>query len=229
VASFKPVEFRPQGYRRSRFHLPRWLVLLLTGIIIGAGAVILVQEKYLPPRLSIDESSRLRQSFDQADAERKRLAAALESTTAQLRTALSEKGSLSTELGDSRQSNERLRAQLTSLVQVLPPDPRGSAIEIRSANLANSSGTLAYEVLVSRAKTNTPPFSGILQFVVSGRSARGTDSTVALAPVTIALDVFEHLRGSVPLPEGFVAEQATIRVLDRPEGKLFGSRVMKVR
>lgn len=229
MASFKPVEFRPQGYRRSRFHLPRWLVLLLTGIALGAGGVILVQEKYLPPRLSVDESSRLRQSFDQADGERKRLATELESTATQLKSALAESSKLSGELGDSRQSIERLRAQLTSLVQVLPPDPRGSAIEIRGANLANQSGTLAYEVLVSRARSNTPAFSGILQFVVSGRSARGTDATVALAPVAMTLDVFEHLRGTVPLPEGFVAEQATIRVLDRPEGKLFGSRVMKVR
>ena len=55
--------------------MPRWLVLLLTGIAIGAAGVIVVQERYLPPRLSATESTELHQSFEQADKDRTRLKA----------------------------------------------------------------------------------------------------------------------------------------------------------
>src|SRR5439155_11951312 len=50
----KAVIFEPYGRRRSRRTVPRWLVLLLSGIVVGAGGVVFVQERYLPPRLSAD-------------------------------------------------------------------------------------------------------------------------------------------------------------------------------
>ncbi|HJV70446.1 MAG TPA: hypothetical protein VJ693_14915, partial [Ideonella sp.] len=68
----KPVVFDPYGRRRSRWRMPRWLVLLLVGIVIGGGGVLFVQQRYLPPRLSAEASAALRSSFEQADAERLR-------------------------------------------------------------------------------------------------------------------------------------------------------------
>ena len=56
---FKPIAFEPYGRRRSRRLVPRWLVLLTLGAAIGAGGVVLVQERYLPPRLSADASAEL--------------------------------------------------------------------------------------------------------------------------------------------------------------------------
>jgi hypothetical protein len=229
VGAFKPVEFRPSGYARSRFHLPRWLVLLVTGIALGVGGVLLVQEKYLPPRLSIADSDTLRKRSAESESERQRMATQLDTNTRELKSALAEKERLASELGSGRQANERLRSQLTSLVSGLPPDPRGGVVEVRSAELSNRSGTLAYDVMITRARTSQPPLTGVLQFVVSGRNARGLDTTVPLPALPMSLDVFEHLRGQVPLPEGFVVDQASIRLLDRPDGKILGMRVMKVR
>jgi hypothetical protein len=59
--------------RRTRRGLPRWLLLVLTGMLVGAGAVIGVQERWLPPRLSADASSRLTSAYEAADRERTQL------------------------------------------------------------------------------------------------------------------------------------------------------------
>jgi hypothetical protein len=204
-------------------------VLLITGIAIGAGVVVFVQERYLPPRLSASESARLRQSFDRAERERVRLSNELTATSERLEAALAEKSTLSTDLASSKQAIERLRAQLGSLVAALPPDPRGGAVEVRSANFAARDGAFVYEVLLTRAKGSATPFSGVMQFAVTGNSGRGTQITVTLKPVEISLDAFESLRGSLPLPEGFVPREAMVRVLDRPDGRQFGMRVLPVK
>ena len=40
---------------------------MVLGIGVGAAAVLYVQERHLPPRLSAADSTRLRQSFERAD------------------------------------------------------------------------------------------------------------------------------------------------------------------
>ena len=50
----RPVVFNPYGRRRSRWRLPRWLVLLLLGAALGVAAVLGVQERYLPLRNCTD-------------------------------------------------------------------------------------------------------------------------------------------------------------------------------
>ena len=68
-----------------------------------------------------------------------------------------------------------------------------------------------------------------MQLVVAGAAKRGSESSVKLKPVAISVGSFENLRGSLPLPDGFEARQATINVLDRPDGKLLGMRVMNLK
>ena len=70
---FKPVPFEPYGSRRKAVRVPRWLTFLLVGIVLGAGGLFYVQERYMPPRLSPSESAALRTNFEQADTERKAL------------------------------------------------------------------------------------------------------------------------------------------------------------
>ena len=132
----KPVAFDPYGRRRSRWRLPRWLVLLLVGIAIGAGGVVLIQERYLPPRLSASASTALRASFEKAEAERLRLQGALADTTKQLEAAVADKKGLADELGASRDTAERLRKDVAAVVASLPPDPRGGTVEVRAGRFA---------------------------------------------------------------------------------------------
>lgn len=225
----KPVVFERYGKRRSRWSLPRWLVLLLTGTAIGAGGVVLVQEQYLPPRPSAAEAAELRLSFEQAETERKRLQGELGVTTKRLDAALGDTKRLGADLASSREATERAREVASSLVASLPSDPRGGAIEVRAARFTADAGALAYDVVLTRERAAGKPLAGVMQLVVTGASGRGAESSAALKPVAISVGPYESLRGSLPLPEGFKPRQATITVLDRVDGKLLGKRVMYVK
>jgi hypothetical protein len=225
----KPVLFNSYGSRRRRPLLPRWLVLLLLGAALGVAGVILVQERYLPPRLTADASAELRDSFERADAERQRLQRELTETAKRLDAALAERKSLATELGTSNETANRLREDVASLISLLPPDPRSGAVSVRAARFAIDGGALAYEVLLSREGKVAKPLGGVMQLVVSGQSGRGTEDRVALDPVPVSVGSYDSVRGSAPLPQGFKPLQTTIQVLDKPGGKLLGMRVMYVK
>ncbi len=226
----RPVVLESYGRRRSRWRLPRWLVLLLGGMALGVGGVVLVQERYLPPRLSVADSSTLRSGFEQADAERLRLKSELGASTQRLEAALVDKKNLLDELGASRTTVERLRDDVASAVAALPADPRGGGgVEVRAGRFAAKDGMLAYDVVLTRERTAGAPLTGVMQLVVAGESASGANTTVMLKPVALAVGRHEILRGSLPLPEGFRPRQATIQVLDRVAGKTLGTRVMLVR
>jgi hypothetical protein len=224
----KPVLFEPYGRRRSR-GLPRWLVLLLVGIVAGAVGLFILQERYLPPRLSADASTSLRAAYEQADADRQRLKREVADATQRLEVALADKKGLADELAASHTNGERLREDVASLVAALPPDPRGGTVEVRAGRFTVSGGALDYDVVLSRDRAGNKPLPGVLQLVVVGDGARGGDTTVSLKPVAIAVGAHETVRGSLSLPDGFKPRQATVNVLDRVGGKQLGMRVMHVK
>src|SRR5450631_1871200 len=139
----KPVVFEPYASRRRR-RVPRWLVLGLSAMAIGAGGVVFVQERYLPPRLSADATVRLRAAFEQADAERLRLKGELGQTSKRLEAALSEKDKLSAELSDSGAAIDRLHDDTAAMVGLMPPGPQGSSVAVRAGQFAAKDGTLNY-------------------------------------------------------------------------------------
>lgn len=224
-----PVVFERHafGRRRSR-SVPRWVLWLVAGIVVGAGGLFYVQEEYLPPRLTPAESQRLQTRVGELDAERQRLQAALDKAIAEAKAAQGGGERLAAELADARQSVERLRADLALFDEVLPPDPRGGAVSVRAAKFSNDDGRLAYHVLLTRERKGGKPLAGAMVLVVAGERA-GRNETIDLGPVEVSLAGYQHLRGSLPLPAGFAARQVTIRVLDRAGGTLQGMRVLNVR
>lgn len=225
----KPVVLDRYASRRSRAVMPRWLLLLLIGAGLGVGGVFYLQERVLPPRLSIEASAKLQQSFEQAEAERLRLQGELGKTGEQLKLALADKERLTRELAASHDTVERLREDIGALVASLPPDPRGSAVAVRAARFEHDGGALVYDVVLSRDRAGGQPFRGVLQFVVAGTPADGPERTLKLDPVPISVGRYESVRGSLPLPDGFRPRQTTVQVLDRPGGKLSGMRVLYVK
>ncbi len=224
-----PVVFERHAYggRRSR-SVPRWLLWLLAGIVVGAGGLFYVQEEYLPPRLTAVDSQRLQARVGELDAERQRLQAALDKASAEAKAAQGGGERLAAELADARQSVERLRTDLALFDDVLPPDPRGGAVAVRAAKFSNDDGRLAYHVLLTRERKGGKAFAGAMQLAVAGERA-GRNETIDLGPVEVSLVDYQHLRGNLPLPAGFAARQVTIRVLDRAGGALQGMRVLNVR
>lgn len=224
----KPVVLS-YGSRRSRgWRPPRWLVLLLVGIAAGAGGLWLLQEKYLPPRLSAEASTELRSAYEQADAERKSLKTQLASTTQQLEAAKTTAQRQSDELAAPRAAAQKLRDDMAALIAALPPDPRGGAVEVRTARFAAQGNALAYDVVLTRDPT-AQPLAAVMQLSVLGLTARGSETSVALKPVEISVGSHALVRGSLPLPDGVRPRQVTVQVLDAPGGKSLGMRVMTVR
>lgn len=226
---FRPVAFDPYGRRRTHRRVPRWLLLLAAGVLSGAAGVLVVQHKLMPPSLSAAESEHLKSSYAQADAERNRLQQSLSEAQRKLETALAERNRLQQEAQDSRQSVARLREEISSLVSTLPPDPRGGAVQVRSAKFSATGGKLHYDVMLSRSGAASVPLNAVMQLVVAGSAGKGPETRVKLDPVPLQMSAFESLRGGLPLPDGFDPRQATVSVLDQPQGRLLGMRVMAVK
>lgn len=223
----KPVVLS-YGRQRSAWALPPWLVLLLLGAAAGAAGVVYVQEKHLPPRLSASASAELRSAYEQAEAQRQRLTADMAEITKRLDASLMETKRLGDELAAARSSTEKLRQDLEFTAEALPPDPRGGAIEVRAARLLRKGGALSYEVALTRA-AGAKPMSAVLQLSIVGDGASGAEARVVSRPVALSVGSHEVVRGTQPLPDGFRPRQATILVLDRPEGRQLGMRVMFVK
>lgn len=221
--------FDSLGSRRPRRGVPAWLLLLLCGTLLGAGGVLLVQQRYLPPRLSAEESSALRRDFELADTERRQLKAELAQTRQRLQQSDDQRGTLDEQLASSRALAERLRDDLSAAVQSLPPDPRGGSVEVRAGQFSAKPGALEYNVVLMRDGSPRKPLAGVVQLTVSGESARGAPSTLALQPIALSMLGHEVLRGSLPLPDGFKPRQTTVQVLDKAQGKPLGMRVLLVR
>ena len=227
LENFKPVAFEPYGRKRSAWRLPRWLVLLVLGAAAGVAGVMVVQQRFMPPRLSASEASTLRERLVQAEQDRDRARRDLAATTQRLDTVVAERKSLADELAADRERTKNSRADQEFLIASLPPDPRGGVIEVRAARLTRQRGALGYEVLLTRAKGGDAPLPAVMQFIVTG-VAGGAERHVTLDPIKVSVAGNQSLRGSVALPDAFVPRQTTIQVLDRIGGKLLGMRVMLV-
>ncbi len=227
--SSKPVVLSYGSRRQRGWRPPGWLLLLLFGIAVGAGGLWLLQEEYLPPRLSAEASSELRSAYEQADVERKSLKTQLASTTQQLDAAKATTQRQSEELAAPRAAAQKLRDDMGALIAALPADPRGGAVEVRTARFVPQGNALAYDVVLTRERDTAKPLAGVMQFSVLGLTARGVETTVASKPVDVSVGAHALVRGSLPLPDGVRARQVTVQVLDAPGGKTLGMRVMLVK
>ena len=227
--SSKPVVLRYGSRRQRGWRPPGWLLLLLFGIAVGAGGLWLLQEEYLPPRLSAEASSELRSAYEQADVERKSLKTQLASTTQQLDAAKATTQRQSEELAAPRAAAQKLRDDMGALIAALPADPRGGAVEVRTARFVPQGNALAYDVVLTRERDTAKPLAGVMQLSVLGLTARGVETTVASKPVDVSVGAHALVRGSLPLPDGVRARQVTVQVLDAPGGKTLGMRIMLVK
>ncbi len=226
LGQFKPVAYEPYGRRRSG--VPRWLVLLLFGAGLGAAAVVAIQELYLPARLTVDASTRMRTAFERAEADHKRAESELADATKRLEALQAESKSALNDVAAARATAQRLRDDLVSVIAALPPDPRPGSVEVRAARFSVKKGQLIYDAVLTRERGGAQPLQAAMQILVTGQNARGTEATVSLAPEPLAVGSHEVPRGSLQLPDAFKPRQATLQVLDRGNGKQLGMRVFVV-
>ena len=214
--------------RRQRRHLPRWLVLVSLGTAVGGAAVITVQERYLPARLSADATTELQQAFQSADQQRRQWAAELTETRTRLQSALAAQRNQTGQLDAARSELLRLREDLAAVVASLPPDPRSGTVAVRAGRVTAQGSRLSYDLVLTRQGASGRPLPGRLQLIVAGDTSHGTPATVTGKPVPLTMGSHEVVRGSLTLPEGFRPRQTTVQVLDADDGKALGMRVLLI-
>lgn len=227
--SRRPTIFKPVPYMRprSRFRVPRWLIILATGIALGVGGLMYLQARHLPKGMSPEESQRVLGELDSTTRERDQLRTDLKKTTDQLQASQGEATRVKDDLANARKTVDRLQKDLSQFVQALPPDPRGSAIGIRAGSFTVASGQLGYHVVFTRNRKGDDAFKGVMQLLVTGQRG-GKDETVPLPPVPMTIEAYQHMSGTQPLPEGMVPREVMIRVLRGPGGEQLSMRVFRI-
>lgn len=228
--SAKRYTFKPTAYgntRRPR-RIPRWLVLLLTGIVLGAGGLLSLQKSYGPTRLTVEQSEQLHYDLNSANLDKQRLQSQLNQQTHDLAAT---KASLSEQTAKLEQAQKRV-ADLQNDVQLfadaMPADPRGTSPGIRAASFQDNAGQLDYQILIMQDVGKTSQFQGSLELVAAGRYPNGKAGSVTLPPIDVQVERYKHVLGSAPLPDGFTARQVTIRLTKLGATKLSATRTIRV-
>jgi hypothetical protein len=208
--------------------MPRWLVLLLVGIALGAGGVLFLQTNYGPQRLSVEQSEQLHSELSASNLERQRLQTQLEEATQQRDANKSGHEKLTTDLTEARAKIDTLNKELVLFQDAMPPDPRGGNLGIRSATFKRAPGQLGYQVLVMREDRQGAPFKGTLTFAIEGSYPNGRSATITPEGPVLNVDGFDYTLGQLNLPDGFNPKVVVLRVLDSAQ-KQQAMRIYNIR
>ena len=224
-AVFKPSVYQP-GQRTRR--MPRWLVLLLVGIALGAGGVLFLQTNYGPQRLTVEQSEQLHSELSAANLERQRLQSQLEEATQQRDANKAGHEKLTSDLAEARSKIETLNKELVLFQDAMPADPRGGNLGIRSATFKRAPGLLDFQVLVMREDRQGAPFQGTLTFSIQGTYPNGRSATITPEGAPVNVDRYDYAMGQLKLPDGFTSKVVTLRVVDAAQ-KQHAMRIYYVR
>jgi len=225
---FKPT---PYGYRPRRRRVPRWLVLMLTGIALGAGGLLFLQKSYGPVRLTADQSEQLHLELNSANIDKQRLQSQLNQQGYELDEARARLAQQDAQLTQIQQQLQQWQADFDAVVDAIPPDPRGTSPGIRAARFqSNREGnrvTIAYKILVMQDDEPLQPFEGTMDFAVAGRLGN-RNTTIDLPGVDIALTRYAQIDGVLELPENLTAREITIRIRRKGETRITATRTLRV-
>lgn len=232
----KRAVFKPSPYETSRRSrgLPRWLVLLLIGVLLGVGGVLFIQTSYGPKQLSILESQKLISDMNSVTLERQRLQSQVDELTQKLESERNEstqiRKTLEEELSKLQAVLTPLKDQLNLFAQTLPFDPKYGTVGISTAQFiqGKNGGKLSYLVWVMQEKADRPVFTGKLVLAFEGRHADGRNETITINPIPLSIGHYQHVTGQADLPEGFIARRVSVKVMDAEGKKQMTWRVMQV-
>lgn len=226
----RPV-FKPTAYgysQRTRRRIPRWLVLMLTGIALGAGGLLFLQTSYGPVRLTAEQSEQLHYDLNSANIDKQRLQSQLNQQSHELTETRTRLEQQTTELSALQRDMARLHNDLDVLADAIAPDPRGTSPGIRAARFQNEQGQLAYQILLMQDADKSQPFAGKMEFVVTGRFPNGRTAIIDLPPIDISLERYVQLEGAVDLPDNMQAREIAIKITRQGESRLSATRTLRV-
>ena len=228
--SSKRQGFRPTAYGSSRRRrgIPRWLVLLLTGIVLGAGGLLFLQKSYGPTRLTVEQSEQLHYDLNSANMDKQRLQSQLNQHIQELKEASARIQAQDKQLTERESEIERLSSDVALFTETAPEDPRGTSPGIRAVSLRYADGQLDYHILVMQDADKAQPFSGQVSLTAAGRYGNGRNGSEELAPFPVSLERYTHLQGTVDVPEGFTPREVTIQIRADGAERVSAMRVIRV-
>ena len=181
-----------------------------------------MQQRVLPPRLSVEDPNGCRTSTSTPTSTAS-ARSELASLKARFETATAEGRKREEELAAARQALEP-RADTAVLVAALPPDPRGGDVEVRAARFQASGSTLEYDlVLTRRGGPGAAARRAAARFTVAGSPPAGARPRWR-SPVALSVGA-QRCCAARSLPEDFRPRQTTV-VGDRPRQRALGMRVL---
>ncbi|MAK55682.1 MAG: hypothetical protein CML17_07560 [Pusillimonas sp.] len=223
--TFKPT---PYGATRKKRRVPRWLILMLTGIVLGAGGVLFVQKSYGPTLLTVEQAEQLRQDLNSANLDKQRLQSQLNRITHELKESQAALTAQTNRADSAEETVEGLKDDVLLLASAVAPDPRGTSPGIRAADFENAEDQLNYTLLVMQDSPDAPTFNDVMDFAVAGRYPNGRATTLDIPAGSVSIGHYSQLEGSVELPNGFRATQVTIRIRPGADESIAATRTIRV-
>lgn len=225
--AFKPTAYGYSARRKRR--IPRWLVLMVTGIVIGAGGLLFIQKSYGPPILTVEQSRQLHDELNNIRAENQRLQSQIALAERERDESQSAETSIKTRLAQHDSIVSALEKDIEFFANAMPADPRGTSPGIRAADFKNANGSLEYAILIMQNEANAPEFKGTISLNVMGRYPNGRTGHIDLEPIPISFGRYIQADGAATLPSGMTARQITIQVFPEGSQKAAAMRIINVR
>lgn len=228
--TFKPT---PYGYTRRSRGIPRWLLLLITGVVLGAGGVLFLQRSYGPQRLTVEQSEQLRTDLNTANLENQRLSIESEKIRPQIQQALQDRQEQTVLAEQARKQAADMAAGVASLIEAIPPDPRGTSPGIRGADMTARDGGVDYRILLIQdlpeGQSEAPTLKGQIRLIAQGSYPNGNAAHAELVTQPLEMGRYIVVSGRAELPnKTFRPRQVTIQIMADGSDKVIATRTFLV-
>ena len=228
--TFRPT---PYGYSRRSRGIPRWLLLLITGVVLGAGGVLFLQRSYGPQRLTIEQSEQLRTDLNTANMENPRLSAEAKKLHETLTSTQKDEKSARQQMDQSRKHAADMQAGLASLIEAIPNDPRGGNPGIRSVDAVLDQNGLHYQILliqnIPQGQTEAPNLRGTVKMTATGTYANGSRGHQDIATQPLDMGRYTVIKGDwTDAAKGFRPFQVTVQITADGSDKVISTRTIRV-
>lgn len=227
--AFKPSVYET-GSRRKR-GMPRWMVVLFTGVIIGAGGFWFLQTNYGPTRITVEESQQLNQQIINLNQEQYSLQARGEELSQNLQQTENENSRLLEQHESNQQQIALLNEEIDLLKRAIPQDPSGTPVGLRHATLTAELGKLHYDLLLMKRDEDASDFNVTIEANVEGRYRNGRLGRSTPEPFTATVGAMSQLTGELVYAEPqrtLTATVVTFTVKDSETEEVLGRRTFNV-
>ncbi len=228
--------FKPSPYdtrRRSR-GLPRWLILLIVGILIGGGGVLMLQASYGPKRLTMIESQSLTDELASLSLERRQLQAEVTTLQSRLKTSQGQADqsiiALQGELSELQQRVKPLQNEVSMFLKAITSNVKMDPVGISGASFVqpDTDETLDYHILVVQESAQQPTYDGRIEVTFEGRYPNGKTGAIKALVVPFSVGHYQRLNGELTFPNQFRATRATLRIYQGDSKRALGYRTFNV-